>query len=403
MHDIRHPTVFRIVILIMGGKFALSLPFYTQFGIFAANLRLDYASYVQIGKILLRTGLFFLVLSLGYGIIVLALMSVGTDLVGYVAMLWLARRLSPWMKLRRRHFAFSKMRELVGFGAYVFLGEIAGTVKFRLDNIIIAGYLGVASVTHFNVATKLNGYFFSALNSIVPAPTSLYARYHGKGEMQQIRDKFLILSRIKTTLGILGIGAVLIFARPFITLWVGKAYLDAVAPLIIIMVGRVANVTLSPSVGVVQALYKQKFTAYLDLGEALVNLALSLLLVRWYGLVGVALGTAIPMLATRMTIKPVYICHIMHLPLLRFLRNLLPIILLAAVVQLPLVYAMTQTSIHAYWQIIVWGTGYYAPILVLFYFVILTHEERRLFAQALPFSVKRSKRHNMRRSEGGRS
>lgn len=384
--DARNVSTFQKVTLIMGGGLALSLPFYTLFGILTANLRLDYSSYVQIGKIVLRTALFFLILSMGYGIVLLGITSVGVDILGYFALSALALRLSPWMKLRRRHFAYSKMRELIGFGVYVFIGQIANTIKIRIDNIVIAANLGLAPVTHFNVATKLNGYFFGALASVVPAPSSLYTRYNRRDKFPQIREKFLILSRIKTIVGILGIGAVLIFARPFISLWVGPAYLDAFAPLAILMLGRVMNVILSPSIGVIYALAKQKFTAYMNLAEAAANLGLSLLLVQSYGIIGVALGTAIPMLLARLTIQPIYICHIMELPVSRLVRGIAPVMLTAIIVQLPLVYAMTQITVDTYWQIAAWGIGYYAPILVFFYFVMLTDEERQLFAEAVPVS-----------------
>lgn len=393
--ETRDVTIFREVAFIMGTGFALSFPFYTQRGILAANLRLDYAAYISIGKTLLRTALFFLVLGLGYGIVILAIMSVATDLLSYLALAITSRRLAPWMKLKARHFQLAKMRELIGFGFYSFVGQLSGTVKYQLDNIVIASNIGLAPVTHFNIATKLNSYFFTALNSAVPAPTSLYARYHGKDALRHIREKFLILSRIKTILGVLGIGAVLIFARPFITLWIGKAYLDAFAPLVIIMAGRLMNVAVNPGVGVTYALAKQKFPACLELGEALANLALSLLLVRSYGIIGVAVGTAVPMLATRLTILPVYICRIMDLPVSRFIGSIAPVMLVAIVAQLPLVYLMTQITVDTYWEIAALGIGYYAPALLFFYFTMLTREERQLFAEAAPVLTKlvtRSKR-----------
>lgn len=390
-------SIFQEVVLIMGTGIAVSFPFYTQFGIFDAHLRLDYSSYISIGKVVARTALFFLFLSWGYGIVTLAILSVSIDLAGYVAMTIMARRLAPWMNLRRHHFAISKARELIGFGIYAFVGTVAGNIKGRLDNIVIAANMGLAPVTHFNIATKLNGYFFGALNAFVPAPTSLYARYFGRGELHQIRNKFLILSRIKTILGILGVGAVLIFARPFIAMWVGSDYLDAFIPLVIITVGRILNITLSPSIGVTYALGKQKFTAFANLGEAVVNLVLSLLLVRWYGIIGVALGTAIPMLVARLTFHPVYVCHIMDMPVSRLIRGVVPVMLLAAAVQLPLAYVMTRITIDTYWQIAAWGAGYYAPILVFFYFVMLTDEERQLFSEALPVPVLPSNRNAVHR------
>lgn len=384
----RDITTFREVIGIMGASFALSVPFYTQHGILAANIRLDYAAYLQIGKTITRTLLFFLILGLGYGIVALSIVSISVDILSFGAVWLVARRLAPWMALRRRHFSFEKMRELIGFGLYAFVGQVAGTLKFKLDNLVIAGTLGLASVTHFNIATKLNGYYFGFLGRLVPAPTSIYARYHAKGEIRQIREKFLILSRINIICGVLGMGCVLLFARPFIELWVGKAYLDAFIPLVILMVGRLGSITQRPATGVIYALAKQRFTAFMNLGEAIVNLALSLLFVHWYGIAGVALGTAIPLLFTRLTIQPVYVCHIMGLALSRFVKELVPLLLATMVVQLPLAYALTKVQIHSYWQIAAWAAGYYIPLLLFFYAVMLKPEERGLFMEALPSFLK---------------
>jgi O-antigen/teichoic acid export membrane protein len=382
--DPQNLATFRVVSFILGLDFAISLPFYTQHGILAANLRFDYASLIQIGKIILRTALFFFFLSIGYGIVSLAVLSLLVNFCGYAAVTALAHRMAPWLRLRRKHFAYSKMRELIGFGVYTFIGQIAGTIKFRLDNIVIAGTIGLGPVTHFNIATKLNNYFFNALGSLVPSSASVYAGYHARGEIHQIRDKFLILARINTILGMLGAGAVLIFARPFIALWVGPQYLDAFVPLVIIVLGRIPSILQSPAVGVIYAMARQKFTAYVNLGEALVNLALSLLLVHRYGIVGVALGTAIPMVATRVTIQPVYICSIMNLRLWTYIKGVVPPALVAVLAQLPLVYAVDHVALRSYWQIAAWATGYYTPLLAFFYFVMLTPKERQLFAEGMP-------------------
>lgn len=384
VHDPSDLAVFREVTFIMGMSFAISLPFYTQFGIMTANFRFDYSNGIQISKTLLRTALFFLFLEWGYGIVALAVITISVDLLGYTAFVLVARRLAPWLGLKRRHFQLAKMRELFGFGIYAFGARIADTIKFEIDSVVIAGTMGLAPVTHFNIATKLNSYFFNALSGVVLAPTSVYARYLGENKFRQIREKFLIFSRINSILGILGIGAVLIFARPFISLWVGKEYLDAFLPLVIIMAARIPGLTQSPGIGVIYAMAKQKFLAYMNLGEAAVNLALSLLLIRWYGLIGVALGTAIPLVATRLTIQPVYICRIIKLPVRTFVAATLPLLVTGIAAQLPLAYVMGHVRLTAYWEIVAWAVGYYTPLLVLFYVFMLTAEEKQILADALP-------------------
>jgi O-antigen/teichoic acid export membrane protein len=55
---------------------------------------------------------------------------------------------------------------------------------------------------------------------------------------------------------------------------------------------------------------RHKICAYLNLAEGLFNLLLSILLVKSYGLIGVALGTLIPMTIIRVIIQPVYFCRL---------------------------------------------------------------------------------------------
>jgi hypothetical protein len=52
--------------------------------------------------------------------------------------------------------------------------------------------------------------------------------------------------------------------------------------------------------------------------EGLANLVLSILLVRHFGLLGVALGTMVPMAFTKLFVQPWYFCRIMHFDLLEY-------------------------------------------------------------------------------------
>lgn len=54
---------------------------------------------------------------------------------------------------------------------------------------------------------------------------------------------------------------------------------------------------------------RHRFLAYQTLAEGIANAALSLLLVRSYGLVGVALAAAIPMIICKLFVQPVYVCR----------------------------------------------------------------------------------------------
>ena len=68
-----------------------------------------------------------------------------------------------------------------------------------------------------------------------------------------------------------------------------------------------------------------KFLGYLSLIEAVSNILLSLYLVKIWGVIGVALGTVIPVSITRAFIVPVYCCKLVNIKLKEyFIKVLLP-------------------------------------------------------------------------------
>jgi O-antigen/teichoic acid export membrane protein len=66
---------------------------------------------------------------------------------------------------------------------------------------------------------------------------------------------------------------------------------------------------------------RHRTMALVVLIEGIANLVLSILLVRPYGIVGDALGTAIPLAITSVFFLPQYLCSTLNLPVLQFLRQ----------------------------------------------------------------------------------
>ena len=60
-----------------------------------------------------------------------------------------------------------------------------------------------------------------------------------------------------------------------------------------------------------------------DVAEAIANLLLSIYWARKYGLIGVALGTVVPMLTVSLFVLPCYTLHIIGLPARDYLRRAL--------------------------------------------------------------------------------
>jgi O-antigen/teichoic acid export membrane protein len=68
------------------------------------------------------------------------------------------------------------------------------------------------------------------------------------------------------------------------------------------------------------ALKKHHYYAITTIIEAVSNVVLSILLAPKYGIIGVALGTAIPMLIVKVFVMPVYMSRIVGINILTYLK-----------------------------------------------------------------------------------
>jgi glycosyltransferase involved in cell wall biosynthesis len=81
--------------------------------------------------------------------------------------------------------------------------------------------------------------------------------------------------------------------------------------------------SMHPTSSILYGTSRHRVLSVIVITEGLINLGLSLWLIRVWGLAGVALGTAIPMLIARLFVVPFYACRTIQLPYRTFLREAL--------------------------------------------------------------------------------
>ncbi|MBP1747634.1 MAG: hypothetical protein H6Q52_173 [Deltaproteobacteria bacterium] len=115
----------------------------------------------------------------------------------------------------------------------------------------------------------------------------------------------------------------------FLSLWIGPKYAIAgYGVLIILTIAMTANISQHVSIQILQGIAKHGSMAYVTILEAAANIVLSLILVKHYGIIGVAIGMLIPMLFKNLIFIPWYMCRQLDLSLVRLFGNgiLVPLI-----------------------------------------------------------------------------
>jgi O-antigen/teichoic acid export membrane protein len=163
---------------------------------------------------------------------------------------------------------------------------------------------------------------------LLPVASELGARR----EDERLRNVLVTATRV-TLAGFLPVACALaVFARPFLTAWVGPRYGGDADVLVILLAAGAVDVALWPAGYILVGIGRHRMLALFAGTSALANLGLSIALVGPLGTKGVALGTLI---ATTAEASLLVVPYVLRLTGLRPLRALTEVLLPAVIPLLP--------------------------------------------------------------------
>lgn len=322
--DAANVRVVQAAILIVGVQFATDFPFKSLSGIIQSQLRYDLIMYARLVNLAASTATAVYLVTHGFGIIALALVGLIFEPMSSVFFFFVARRLFPQLTFGWRFVRRGMARELFGFSIWAFIIQLANQARFKTDSIIIADRISATAVTHYAVGLRLVEYFVDLVYRATNMMTPVFTTYYYQNRFDEIREKLLFLTRINTILALFGGGMILIVGGAFIERWMGPEFASAYPVLVILMAGMSMELIGCYADNLFYATSKHKWLAVVNVIEGIVNLALSLVLVRTWGLAGVAVGTALPLVIMRVIVLPVMITRIVGLKLTTYYLNIIP-------------------------------------------------------------------------------
>jgi O-antigen/teichoic acid export membrane protein len=91
--------------------------------------------------------------------------------------------------------------------------------------------------------------------------------------------------------------------------------------MVLLIVSDSTQMAQSASTKILYGMARHRTIAFVWLAEAAVNLILSIVLLRRYGVIGVAIGTCIPQLCTNLLFLPEHLCRVLGIRLRTFVRE----------------------------------------------------------------------------------
>lgn len=298
------------------------------------------------------------------------------------------RRFIPDFSFKKEYLSFNIVREISPFSFGVFISRVISAIGLRLDNFIIGVFLSMGAITAYTIASKL---FYAAQMQIamlsgVIWPTIFTANALGNRRLieKMLKKGTKYMAIIVSPIGYLGI----IISQPFIQLWMGPEYVKYAlwAQIFMLIYLICPGLGLASNIAMASGKCRQ-FNTVTGIGVT-VNLILSVLFVRVYGIGGPILGTVIANLLIGPLAFP-YFCKLIGI---EWKRALLTIYRVVAF-NLPsfflfywLIHKITVNS----WPLIIFVsifilTCFYVPLYYLFFDV----EEKEDIKKILMFGTRK--------------
>jgi O-antigen/teichoic acid export membrane protein len=275
---------------------------------------------VTIARLALTTAGTIGLLKAGYGIIALGFLNLVVAAVVGAAYAALSARAYRELRFVRAAPERSLLKEIWGYSYYSFIINLAGSLIFQTSSIIIGLVVSTAAVTMYSIGGRLIDYHRTFTNAMSQTLLPVATGYGARGELSQLQR--LLVHGTRLALFVAWPMEIVLFLRgeTFIDLWMGPEYgAPAGAVLRILLISNFFIACNYVSAQICFGIARHKPYAKWQIGEALVNIVLSVILAHQWGIIGVAWGSTIPSLVTNIVIWPAYICRVLEIRLTRYL------------------------------------------------------------------------------------
>lgn len=228
------------------------------------------------------------------------------------------------------HFEKGLLKRLMTFTSFVAINLIVDQINSNFDKLLLGRYCGTAAVAVYSIGYTFYTYYsqFSVSVSSVFAPRvhRIVAETQDKPQQQKERltALFTKVGRIQFMVLALVASGLVLFGKAFIVdHWVGPEYITSYYVALIIIIPSSIALVQNVGIQVQRALNLHQFRSIIYMVMALINLVVSIILIKSVGPIGAPVGTAISLILANGLIMNVFYHKRCSLDILRFWKSIL--------------------------------------------------------------------------------
>ena len=285
----------QMIALVAIGQLLIGLPL----GVFRQTLvglqRMDLVNAIMLGQTVVRVGGVTAVIVAGGGILGVVLVEVFAFVLVGATSFVLCHRLQPGLRVDPRRLSLPLLKSMAPYSAQVFVIGIAALAILQTDDAIISLFLPVAAVAIYGGAWRIYQVCRDVAEAVMGAVVPHATRAAAQGRRDVLRDIHVRWTKYSNAVLLSLAVPAIVFAEPVLVLWLGDRFAEAGLVAQILVAGMLLNNIHIVGTGLLTGLGRISAYARYQIAWAIGNLVVSVALVQWLGLPGVALGSAIPL------------------------------------------------------------------------------------------------------------
>ena len=313
--------LFRITLAIAALGIGISFPSAIYTAVHQAHGDYRYMSILGICNQAVQVSIGMGLLLTGFGIVALVTLGTTLNVIAFLFKLNHSRRRFG-VRVREGKSSWAVTRQMFSMSVWIFLMNVSSHLIFSTDNIVVGAVLGTSAVAAFQVALGPSSALQVAGNQFDVVSLTAAASLRAQQAMNDLRRLLLEATRVAAAVAMPGLVVFALWGRQLLALWVGRSFVTSYSTLIVLSIGYLFATLTGAAGQVILALNRYRLVALLSVAEAVTNLVLSIVLAKHIGIVGVALGTTIPLTVMAFGFFIPFSCRLIDLPYSHLLRRL---------------------------------------------------------------------------------
>ncbi|MCI9280947.1 MAG: polysaccharide transporter, partial [Bacilli bacterium] len=272
-----------------------------------ANQKNYLVNFIHIGYLVILNILEIIILVLTKNYYLYLGIKIGMRILENVGVTLLANKLYPYLKNNNEKLDENTKKDIFQKVKALFFHKIGGFIVLGTDNIIISKFIGIIEVglysNYYMIIDAVEKLFGQVIKVITPSVGNMLVKESSEKSFEIFKRVRFLNFWIATFSGI----SLLVVMNSFITVWIGSKYLLATCVLIVLVLNYYAKSMRSCHMIFKEAAGIYYEDRYIPLLESVLNIVASLILLKYFGLAGIFMGTIISSLALYCISYPKYV------------------------------------------------------------------------------------------------